>query len=152
MRRKDRQITDQAALENIIRSAQVCRIAMIDNGSPYIVPLNFGYCDNTFYFHSAGEGRKIDILTRGDQVCLELDCGHELVTADSPCNWGMRYTSVIAMGVPRFIEEPAAKRKALDLIMGQYAIDRTFVYPDEALAATTVFAVDVKSMTGKQKC
>ena len=34
----------------------------IGEGSPYIVPLCFGYDAGTLYFHSAPAGKKIDLL------------------------------------------------------------------------------------------
>ncbi len=151
MRRKDREIIGAQALEEIILTAQVCRLGMVDNGVPYIVPLNYGYRDKTFYFHSAREGRKIEILSRGQQVCVEIDCGHELITAPQACDWGMRYASVIAYGIPRFIENSDEKRQALAIIMDQYATQEHFEFPDSALAATAIFAVDVTAMTGKRK-
>ena len=151
MRRHDREIIDHTAIETIIKHAQVCRLGMIDGDSPYIVPLNFGYRSGTFYFHSARQGRKIGILAGGQRVCIEIDGGHQLVTAPAACDWGMRYTSVIAFGRPRFIEETNAKREALAVIMAQYAVDQTFDFPENAITATAVFAVDVESMTAKQK-
>jgi nitroimidazol reductase NimA-like FMN-containing flavoprotein (pyridoxamine 5'-phosphate oxidase superfamily) len=151
MRRTDREIVDLKVMEEIICNAQVCRLGMIDRDVPYIVPLNFGYRSGTFYFHSAREGRKIGILALGHTVCLEIDGGHDLVTADSACDWGMRYVSVIAHGRPRFIEEPAAKREALAIIMAQYTATRDFDFPKRAVASTAVFAVDVETMSGKQK-
>ena len=150
MRRSDREIIDRNAIEEIIGSAHVCRIGMIDGSVPYIVPLNFGYRNGIFYFHSARQGRKIEILAHTRQVCLEIDGGHQLVTAEAACDWGMRYVSVIAYGRPYFIEEPTAKREALAIIMAQYATG-SFVFPENALAVTAVFAVEVETMTGKQK-
>jgi nitroimidazol reductase NimA-like FMN-containing flavoprotein (pyridoxamine 5'-phosphate oxidase superfamily) len=93
MRRKDRKITDRAEIEAIIAKAQVCRLAMADKDRPYIVPLSFGYEDNTLYFHSANTGKKIDILKNNRQ------------------------------GKASFVESSAAKRQALDIIMRQYGSD-----------------------------
>lgn len=151
MRRSDREISDRQAMEEIIRSAQVCRLGLVDDGCAYVVPLNFGYRSGTFYIHSARQGRKIDLLSCSQRVCIEVDCGHELVTADQPCDWGMRYASVIAFGRPRFIDDDQGKRDALAIIMDQYAPRRTFEFSDAALAVTAVIAVDVDSMTGKRK-
>ena len=150
MRRADRELTETIELENIIRSARVCRLAMVDDGEPYIVPLNFGYRDTTLYFHSAPEGRKIRLLRQAMKVCFELDVEHELIRADTPCNWGMRYASIIGYGVPRFIETVEEKRAALSIIMAQFS-DETFIFSDQAVAATAVFSVDITSMTGKRK-
>jgi nitroimidazol reductase NimA-like FMN-containing flavoprotein (pyridoxamine 5'-phosphate oxidase superfamily) len=123
---------------------------MVDDGEPYIVPLNFGYSDSTLYFHSAPEGRKIRLLRQVHKVCFEIDGEHELVRADSPCNWGMRYASIIGYGVPRFIEGAEEKRAALTIIMAQFS-DEAFTFSDQAVAATAVFSVDITSMTGKRK-
>ena len=62
VRRKDKEIKDKEVIESIIKRATVCRIALSENNVPYIVPLSFGYKDNCLYFHSAPEGRKIDII------------------------------------------------------------------------------------------
>lgn len=150
MRRSDRELADRAELEQIIRAAHVCRLAMVDEGLPYIVPLNFGYRDSTLYFHSAPEGRKIRLLRQTATVCFEIDGEHELVTADSPCNWGMRYASIIGYGVPRFIEGFEEKCAALSVIMAQFS-DKAFTFSEQAVAATAVFAVDITGMTGKRK-
>ena len=48
-----REITnDVDTIESIIRNASVCRIALSDDGQPYVVPVCYGYADSTLYFHS----------------------------------------------------------------------------------------------------
>jgi len=150
VRRTDRELTDRTDIEQIIRSARICRLAMVDDGEPYIVALNFGFQGTTLYFHSALEGRKIGLLKKGPKVCFQIDTEHELVTADLPCNWGMRYASVVGYGVSRFIEGLEEKRAALSIIMAQYS-DADFSFSEDAVAATAVFAVDIATMTGKRK-
>ena len=75
MRRKDREITHIRTILDLVSECKVCRLAMTDGGVPYIVPLNYGYeyADGalTFYFHSAKEGRKLEILKKNPTVCLE---------------------------------------------------------------------------------
>ena len=88
MRRKDREITHIHAILDLVSECRVCRLAMTDGGVPYIVPLNYGYeyADGalTFYFHSAKEGRKLEILKKNPMVCLELDGRGELVEDANP--------------------------------------------------------------------
>jgi len=62
MRRTDKEILDQELLEKILKEELVCRIALNDQGNPYLVPMIFGYQDHYLFLHSAKEGRKIDIL------------------------------------------------------------------------------------------
>jgi len=150
MRRSDREITDKAQIEAILRQATVCRLAMCLDGWPYVVPLNFGYHDNRLFFHTAGAGRKLDILTRNDRVCFVIDGAHEIVESFEACGWSMRFASVIGFGRARLIEDPALKREALDIIMRHYS-DRLYTYPDDILAKTAIIRVDIERMTGKRK-
>ncbi len=149
MRRKEKEITETTEVEAVIAEAKVCRMALCDGDTPYVVPLSFGYSDGTFYFHSAVEGRKIDIIGRNDRVCLELEAGVALKPGTKACDWGVSFRSVIGFGRASLIEDPDAKRRALDIIMGHYT-PGAFEYSEAALAKTVVIRVDVTQMTGKR--
>lgn len=149
MRRKEKEIRDQTEMEAVLHEARVCRMGMCDGPSPYIVPLCFGYAAETFYFHCAAEGRKLEILGRNPEVCLELESGVALKPGAKACDWGMSYRSVIAVGRAEQVEAPEEKRQALDLIMARYA-PGAFDYPEAALAKTVVLKVRVQSMSGKR--
>ena len=60
MRRNDREITDLSEILSIINDCKVIHLAMMDDGEPYLLPLNFGYtCEDdafSFFCHSAREG------------------------------------------------------------------------------------------------
>ena len=43
MRRSDREITDLGEILSIINDCKVIHLAMVDDGEPYLLPLNFGY-------------------------------------------------------------------------------------------------------------
>ena len=78
MRRKDRQVTDGAAIDAIIRGCDCLRLAFpVGDGAPYILPLNFGFVregeKRVFYFHSAKKGRKLDLARERPLVGFELD-------------------------------------------------------------------------------
>ncbi len=148
MRRKDKEINDKEKVEQIIQDAQVCRLAMADNGQPYVIPLNFGYRDGTVYFHSAKQGRKIDMLTANSRVCLEFSTVLELVQGETSCDWGQRFKSVIAFGNARLIEDETEKKEALDIIMAHYG-GRGGDYTDKKLKITAVIEVTLTEMTGK---
>lgn len=153
MIRKDKEITDPKEIEDIIEQADVCRVAMVDNGMPYMVPLCFGFSDNALYLHSAGKGKKIDTLRKHNAVCFEMDVDTEIKPGETACKWGMGFRSVIGFGQAVFVEGPESKRQALDIIMAHYASRHEFgrfTYSESALAATTVIRIDIESMTGKK--
>ncbi|MHC4105448.1 MAG: pyridoxamine 5'-phosphate oxidase family protein [Planctomycetota bacterium] len=149
MRRKDKQIKDIAVIEEVLSRAMVCRLGLCEANQPYVVPLCFGYEDNALYFHCAGQGRKLDILRKNNNVCVEVDIDQEVIKADEACDCGMKYKSVIGFGKAVFIEDIESKRKALDVIMQQYS-EKSFEYPEEAINNTVVIKVEIESMTGKQ--
>ena len=149
MRRKEQEITDIDDLNEIICSAQVCRLGLSDENIPYIVPLSFGYKDKTLYFHSAAEGKKIEIIKRNPNVCFEFDQSIEVLEAEKPCSWGMKYQSVIGFGRASLIDDIHKKRDALDIIMGQYT-KQSYDFDDNFLQATAVIKVEIDKMTGKQ--
>ena len=149
MRRKEKEITGKSEMESIVRKSLVCRLGMVDEGLPYIVPLCFGYDKDTLFFHSAKEGRKIEILKQNNQVCLEFDIASEVQPGKAACAWGMKYRSVIGFGKALFIEDPEERRKALDVIMRQYA-DGDFEYSEKSFEKALVIKVEIESMTGKK--
>lgn len=155
MRRKDREITDRAAMLRIIEGCEVCRIALNDpeTGVPYILPLNFGFEDKdgrlTFYFHGAPEGRKYELMQNDPRAAFELDRGHELILDEAQGNCTMTYESVIGRG--RIAPVPQEeKEKAITLLMRNYRSEG-FAYNRAMLPATRVFQLTVESMTAKRR-
>ena len=65
--------TDKEQIESIIRQSDVCFVGMADtDGTPYVLPMNFGYKDGVIYLHSAQDGRSISILERIRKSVLRL--------------------------------------------------------------------------------
>ena len=149
MRRSDKEITDRKAIEDIILRSKVCKLGMCEENRPYIVPLCFGFKNNTLYFHSAPKGKKIEILNKNPNVCFEFEIFTQIIKSAKACKWGMRYKSVIGFGKAGFITDDDLKRQAFDIIMNQYA-DGSFIYEDALLKSVVVINVEIQSMTGKQ--
>jgi nitroimidazol reductase NimA-like FMN-containing flavoprotein (pyridoxamine 5'-phosphate oxidase superfamily) len=149
MRRKEKEITDNKVLHEIISSSQVCRLGLTDGINPYIVPLCFGYKEKTLYFHSAQDGKKIDLLKKNSNVCFEFDQNSKVVRAEKPCSWGVKYQSIIGYGKAIFLENLEEKRDALNIIMSQYS-NENHELQDAAINKTSVFKVVIEHMTGKE--
>ena len=149
MRRKEKQVTDSTAIESIIDRAQICHLAMVDCDAPYVVPLNFGYQDNSLYCHSAAEGRKISILERNPRVCFCLYAGVELALADQACGWTTHFESVIGDGVARVLTDHEAKIAAYNIIMAHYS-QGPFTFKEKALQKSVIIRVDVTALSAKR--
>ncbi len=150
MRKKDKEIINYNEIEEIMRQAMVCHIAVIDGDYPYIVPVNFVVKNKRLYFHSAPEGKKIEILRQNDKVCFEMDIQAELVTGESACNWSMKFASVIGFGHAFFIDDSDKKKQVLNWLMEKYAGKGDYVYREEALRQVMVIGVTIEKITGKK--
>ncbi len=155
MRRKDREIRDRAALEDILARADACRLAFAAGGEPYIVTLNYGYSWDgelpLLYFHCAREGRKLDLARAAPRVCFELDLDHELVAGPDPCEWGMKYASIVGYGELRELGDAAGRQAALGAIMSHYGWKNEGAYKPAVLGVTTLLELRVTELTGKRK-
>jgi uncharacterized protein len=136
-------------IDAIIRQCQVCRLGLSDGKYPYVVPMCFGYDGNALYFHSAPDGKKIDVLRKNNRVCFEFDIPGEMKQSDQGCRWGMTYRSVIGSGTAEMVDDQEAKRRALEILMAQYS-DKEYTFPDDILTKTTIIKVIIVRITGKQ--
>lgn len=154
MRRSDREITDLKEIVEIMRKCDVCRLALNDDGYPYILPLNFGaeYKDDkiTLYFHSALEGHKVDLIEKDNRASFEMDCGHALQYFEDKGYCTYAYESVIGRGHITILDE-SEKLDALKKLMKQYHPDKEAGFSTAAIPRTLVYKLEVEAITGKRK-
>ena len=149
MRRKDKEITDNRIIEEILSKSGICRIAIMDKDAPYIVPLNYGYRDNYIYFHSASHGRKIELLKVNNKVCFEIEYSHEIIIKEFSCEWTSKYRSVIGYGTIEMVSDKAEIKSGLDIIMAHYGrIENT--YEEKNLQRIVLLKLKIDSISGKQ--
>lgn len=122
MRRKDRQISSEEALQ-IIRAQKLGVLSVNgDEGYPYGVPVNYGYFDGKLYIHStSGESHKIDAIHRETKVCLTIIAEHSLRAEE----YTTGYRSVIVFGKARLITDAAEKVEAMCRMMDGIAPELT---------------------------
>ena len=152
MRRKDRQVEDPSEIMQILQKADVCRIAMCDDNVPYIVTMNFGFGKDglaSLYFHSAGEGKKINILKKNNLVCFQADIEHEFFLHSTSCGCSMKYQSVVGMGRISFVNDPTEKREALQAIMTHYTKKPEHVFKEELVQNTLIMRLDIQEISAK---
>jgi nitroimidazol reductase NimA-like FMN-containing flavoprotein (pyridoxamine 5'-phosphate oxidase superfamily) len=139
-------------MEQTIRSCSVCYVGLADtDGTPYVLPMNFGYKDECLYLHSAQEGRSIDIINRNPQICVTFSADNELVYQHEQvaCSYRMKAKSVIAWGKVAFVEDFDAKVEALNIIMKQYS-EREFKYSDPAVNNVKIWKVSIEKISCKE--
>lgn len=122
-RRSDSEIKDFNKIVEVMEKCDVCRLALLDEEYPYILPLNFGMQVSggqiTLYFHGATEGKKYELMAKNNKASFEMDCSLRLVAQKDMCT--MEYESVIGNGI------------------------------QEVLPHATIFKITVNNITGKTK-
>lgn len=154
MRRKDREITDKTIVKDIIFRCQCCRIGFYDGKQVYIVPLNYGYEYNeqayTFYFHSALEGRKIELIQSNPLVGFELDTNCRIHQADHACGYSASYQSIIGNGIISLVTDTQEKYHGLHLIMEHYTGKNDWEFQEKMVEKVAVIKLVVEEMSCKE--
>ena len=172
MRRKDRQMPLHFA-NQVIDKAQYGVVSMIDQeNSPYGVPLSIVRSGDVLYFHSAKQGRKVDVLANnakvtvvfvGDKRVPENYSYDELEEMNSDASKAVKlissvftteFESAIVTGVVVMVEDEAEKIAAMRLICEKYTPNK-MKYFDTAINAglgrTNVYKVEMETISAKRK-
>ena len=156
MRRTDRAIPDDGEIADLLRQADICRIATSVNDQPFISANTFWYDGQRIFFHTATEGRTLTNIGQNPRVCLEVDWVGRWLPAPTALEFSVEYTGVVVFGRARLLEDDAEKERALQGLLDKYFPD---LKPDvnyrpitpKELEITAVFAVDIEAWSGKRK-
>jgi nitroimidazol reductase NimA-like FMN-containing flavoprotein (pyridoxamine 5'-phosphate oxidase superfamily) len=151
IRRKDKEFTEKALMEKVLKSTQYITLAMVDEGEPYLVSLSHGYDEETgkIYIHSASEGKKLFVLRKNPNVWGQamLDHGYH----KGECSH--LYASVMFKGKVHFIDDVEEKKHAFRVMIDHLEPnmeDRDRFSKSEGIPSTVVGYIEVKEWTGKK--
>ncbi|HFS5790875.1 TPA: pyridoxamine 5'-phosphate oxidase family protein [Citrobacter werkmanii] len=151
MSNPERIVSNVDEIISIIKTHQVCRIALNDERSPYIVPVNFGYAYQdghwTIWFHGARTGKKMRLLRKNPAISVEIEGDHQLIEAEYACDYSYAYTSIIASGEAVIVQDRKEMQRGLNMIMRQVAPGRSFSYRDDMMKAVCVVRIDCHTLT-----
>lgn len=121
MRKKSREMDAVWALE-VMDKAPYITVSMTDTcGKPYSVPLSIARTDeNTFYFHCATEGKKLDILRANPSVCLTAVSKCKPTIGPKDGSFTLEFESAIAYGKAEIVADDVEKRFALRAICQRF--------------------------------
>ena len=149
MRRKDREIKKDEAIE-ILKNIDYGILSTISqNGYPYGVPISYTYINGSIYFHCAAEGHKLDNIKNNDKVSFCV-VGQ---TKTLPDKFSVKYESVIVFG--RAVEVYGdEKNMALLEILNKYSpdyIEQGLEYIQNSSEDTKVIRINVEHISGKAR-
>lgn len=151
MRREQNEIKSINEICQILDKCSVCRLAINNNGYPYVVPMNFGYKKGKeklfLFFHGANAGTKKALIEKDGRVGFEMDIHGNVEIREIACNSYMEYESVCGTGNAEIIEGNK-KREYLESIMNHYT-DVPYEMLDKMIESVMVIKVEVVQITGK---
>jgi len=148
MRRKDRELTKDSALEIVDKCSYSVMSTVNPGGDPYCIPLSIARNGEWLYFHSAKEGHKIDNLKSNSRVCVA--CVGDLRTV--PEEFALFYESAVINGTAMEITDREEMIHALRIISERFTPAIMEKFDDEiqkALDRTAVWKISIDRISGK---
>ena len=154
MTRRELEITDMNVIKAILDKSKIVHIAMVDEGEPYMVAMNYGYTMEdgklAFYVHGATQGRKLDVMKANPNVFVEIECDMTPFEGDKACQYGMAYASLMGKGKATVLEESEEKQEALTVLM-KTQTGKDFTFNDKLVSIVSVIRIDVEEYTAKKR-
>ena len=154
MRRRDREVTDINEICRILDKADVLHLGLVDNGMPYVVPMNYGYemIDGklTFYIHGALGGRKLEVIKNNPVCCAQIECEAEIFEGPGPCSYGCSYYSVMGFGNVTVIEDVEEKIHGMTVMMKSLT-GKDFEFNEKLVSIVNVYRIECDSFTAKYR-
>ncbi|HHY38028.1 MAG TPA: pyridoxamine 5'-phosphate oxidase family protein [Clostridia bacterium] len=118
-----------------------------EDGSPYVVPVNYVYYEGCIVFHTALEGHKMENLKGNNRVCFSV-CQDARVI---PEKFSTAYTSVIAFGEAEIVDDGDVKKRLLLALSSRLAPGHPMPCDDEDIKRTGVVRIRVRHLSGKKR-
>ena len=125
---------------SLLLTAKVGRLGCVDNGEPYIVPINYVFEDGSVYSHSL-PGRKLDALRAHPRACLQVD------EIRDDLNW----RSAIAYGNFEELRVPSDRRAVLTKLLARFPLltpVESVMAEDAGAPDSVAFRIRVDRITG----
>lgn len=150
MRKINQEIKDKGIIQEIFLNAKICRIGMLDNGFPYVLPFNYGFKDDKIYIHCALKGKKIDLLRENSRVFFEIEQTAEIVKHSKACKWASTYRSVVGYGNIEIINDFVQKKHGLEIIMAHNGAPHLVDFEPKQIDSVLILKLNIDSLTAKQ--
>ena len=130
----------ESEARDLIADGRIGRLGCVDNGEPYVVPINYVFEDGSIYSHSL-PGRKIDVLRAHPRACLQVD------EIENELKW----RSVIAYGNFEEIRVPSDRRSILSKLLSRFPLltpVESQMAQDASAPDSIVFRIRIDRITG----
>ena len=141
--------TDRAALDEVLDSALVAHVAIVDAGQPYVLPMACARDGERLLVHGSTGSRLLRAMAAGAPICVTVTHLDGLVLARSAFNSSMQYRSAMILASARPVADQLEGLRVLTehLIPGRWDILRAPTAKE--LAATLVLEIPLAEWSVK---
>lgn len=141
--------TDRAALDEVLDSALVAHVAIVDDGQPYVLPMACARDGDRLLVHGSTGSRLMRAMAAGAPICVTVTHLDGLVLARSAFNSSMQYRSAMILASARPVADQLEGLRVLTehLIPGRWDILRAPTAKE--LAATLVLEIPLTQWSVK---
>ena len=141
--------TDRAALDEVLDSALVAHVAIVDAGQPYVLPMACARDGERLLVHGSTGSRLLRAMAEGAPICVTVTHLDGLVLARSAFNSSMQYRSAMILASARPVADQLEGLRVLTehLIPGRWDILRAPTAKE--LAATLVLEIPLTQWSVK---
>lgn len=154
MRKREREVTDEAQILEILDKCKVLYLGLSDEDQPYVVPMNYGYVMEegklTFYLHGATEGYKYELLRKNPKVSVAMACDMEPFEGKVACQYGMAYASLLGKGTAEVLTDVNEKQQALSALM-KTQTGREFAFDEKMVSIVNVIRITMTEYSAKRR-
>jgi len=115
-----REVLDRSKVDDFLKKARIGHLGMVDGHLPYVVPLNFVWINEKFYFHGATGGRRNQVMDANPEVCCTVCEEYGTITDPVPAKTDTAYMSVMIFGKARPVDDLTEATHMLQEMMDKY--------------------------------
>jgi nitroimidazol reductase NimA-like FMN-containing flavoprotein (pyridoxamine 5'-phosphate oxidase superfamily) len=143
---------DRASIHAILDEGLVCHVSFVVNGKPNVVPTIYVRIGEDIYLHGSPASRMLQVLQRGEEVCVAVTIVDGLVLARTAFHHSINYRSVVLYGNGSEVREPGRKAEVLralsdHIIPGRW--DEVRLPSADELRRTLVVSVPIREASAK---
>jgi nitroimidazol reductase NimA-like FMN-containing flavoprotein (pyridoxamine 5'-phosphate oxidase superfamily) len=146
-------------IRSFLRTAQVGHIASSVDGQSFINPTIFWFDEENHQiaFHSNAAGRIRSNIESNPKVSMEASELGRLLPSNVALEFSLQYRSVLVFGTARVVTDPTEARRLLYGLISKYFPNMTAgkeyrEITDKELRATSIYAIQIESWSGKENC
>ncbi len=158
VRRKDREVTDEAWIRDMLHAAPYGVLATARDGQPFVNSNLFAYdeAEHAIYMHTAHVGRTSSNAAADERVCFTAFEMGRLLPAPRAFNMSVEYEGVVVFGRASLLGDDDERRRGLQRLLDKYfahlrPVEHYIEPSEEELKLTAVYRIAIDAWSGKRK-